>query len=149
MRLCLVASSGGHLMELFSVREAWDGHDCFWVSFATEDAQSLLESEEVHWAYYPTNRNLVNLVRNGWLAWRILRHRRPDVIISTGAGVGVPFIWIGSLLGIPTIFIESLTFTDKRSLSGKLVYGCVDHYYVQWPELSEKFPKAIYKGQVL
>lgn len=149
MKVCLVASSGGHLMQLLSLREAWKGHESFWVSFPTEDAKSLLESEEVMWAYYPTNRSLLNLVRNGWLAWRILRRRRPDVILSTGAGVGVPFIWLGRLLGIPTVFIESVTFSDRRSLSGKLVYGCVDHYYVQWPDLAEKFPKATYKGQVL
>ena len=149
MKVCLVASSGGHLSQLFHVREAFQNYGKLWITFPSQDAQSLLENEEVIWAYYPTNRNLLNLVRNAWLAWRLLRREKPDVIVSTGAGVGVPFIWIGYLLKIPTIFIESITFSDKRSLSGKLVYPFVDHYYVQWPDLAQKYPKAIYKGQVL
>ncbi len=32
--------------------------DRFWVTFAKEDARSLLEGERVYPCYYPTNRNL-------------------------------------------------------------------------------------------
>ena len=149
MKFLLVASSGGHLMELFTIREAWQGQERVWVTFPTQDAKSLIENETVIWAYYPTNRNILNLIRNVGMAWRMLRHKRPDVIISTGAGVGVPFIWIGCLLKIPTIFIESITSTSRPSLSARLIYPFVDYYYVQWPELAQKYSKAIYHGQVL
>lgn len=147
--VCLVASSGGHLAELASLRQAWSGQRTTWVTFPTCDARSLLGGEHVVWAHFPTNRNVLNLLRNTLLAWRLLRAERPDLIISTGAGVAVPFIWIGRLLRIRTVFIESLTFTHRRSLSGSLVYHLVDHYFVQWPDLAEKYSKAIYAGQVL
>jgi UDP-N-acetylglucosamine:LPS N-acetylglucosamine transferase len=149
MKLCLVASSGGHLMELLFLREAWEGHERFWVTYPTGDAKSLLEEERTVWAYHPTNRNIPNLFRNARLAWRLLRRERPDAIVSTGAGVAVPFIWAGCLLKIPTIFIESLTFTVRPSLSGRLVYPCAQQYYVQWPDLARKYPKAIYRGAIL
>lgn len=149
MKLCLVASAGGHLMELLLVREAWQDHERLWVTFPTGDAQSLLKGEKTVWAFHPTNRNIPNLVRNAWLAWRLLRRERPDVIMSTGAGVAVPFIWIGRLLKIRSVFIESLAFTTRRSLSGVLVYPFVDHYYVQWPDLARKYAKAVYQGMVL
>ena len=149
MKLCLVASSGGHLMELYFAREAWQDFDRFWITFPAKDADSLLANERVLWAYHPTNRNLKNLIKNIWLAWKILRRENPDAILSTGAGVGVPFIWIGWLLRIPTIFVESMTFTDKQSMSGKLVYPVVDHYFVQWPDLDRKYGKARYRGQVM
>ena len=149
MKICLVASTGGHLSQLYHLREAFQNYETRWITFPLEDAQSLLKNEEVIWAYHPTDRNLLNLVRNAWLAWRLLRREKPDVIISTGAGVGVPFVWMGCLLNITTIFIESITFSDKRSLSGKLVYPLVDHYYVQWPDLARKYSRAVYKGQVL
>lgn len=109
----------------------------------------LKDEDEVAWAYYPTNRNIINLIKNLGLAWQLLRKERPDVIISSGAGVGVPFIWLGALMGIETIFIESITFTERCSLSARLVSPFVDHYYVQWPALAEKFAKASYHGQVL
>lgn len=149
MKLCLVASSGGHLMELLFLREAWEPHERFWVTFPTGDAKTLLEKEKTVWAHHPTNRNVINLARNAWLAWRLLRRERPDVIVSTGAGVAVPFIWAGCLLRIPTVFIESLTFTVRRSLSGRLVYPWVQHYYVQWPDLARKHAKAVYRGAIL
>lgn len=149
MKVCLVASAGGHLMELMRVRQAWQEHERIWVTFPTDDARVHMQDERVVWAHYPTNRNVPNLLRNVRLAWKTLHRDRPDVIISTGAGVAVPFIWVGWTMNIPTIFIESLTFIDERSLSAKLVYRCVDYYYVQWPELAEKYSKAIYRGQVL
>jgi len=149
VKIYLIASSGGHLSELLQVREAFQDWEKIWVTFPAEDSKSLLKNESVVWAYHPTNRNIPNLIRNAWLAWRILHRDKPDVILSTGAGVGVPFIWIGYLMKIPTIFIESLTFTNERSLSGKLIYHFVDYYFVQWPDLVKKYSKTIYRGQVL
>ena len=149
MKLCLVASSGGHLLQLVSLQEAWKAHERFWVTFPKMDSQTLLSEERVFWAYHPTNRNLKNLVRNLWLAWKILSCEKPDVIISTGAGVGVPFIWLGRLLKIRTVYIESITFIKDLSLSGKLVYPFVDRFFVQWPDLASRYPKAVCEGQVL
>ena len=149
MKLCLVASAGGHLQQLFSLKEAWQGHDRFWVTFDKVDTRTLLQGERVLWAYHPTNRNLRNLVRNFGLAWRILRRERPDIVVSTGAGVGVPFLWMGRLLGTGTIFIESLACIQRLSLTGRLVSPVVDRYYVQWKDLASRHPKAIYSGQVL
>ena len=149
MKLCLVASTGGHLLQLCALKEAWGQHDRFWVTFDKIDARTLLKDERVVWAHHPTNRNLMNLFRNLRLAWNLLRRERPDAVISTGAGVGVPFIWMGRLLGIRTVFIESITFIRRPSLSGRLVYPVVDRDMVQWPELAARCRKAIYKGRVL
>ena len=149
MKLCLVASSGGHLFQLFKLQEAWASYDHFWVTFPHVDAKTLLEKERVFWAYSPTNRNLKNLFKNLWLAWRVLRREKPQVIISTGAAVAVPFLWIGRLLGLRTIYVESVTCIKKLSLSGRLVFPFVDRCYVQWPDLAARYPKTVYAGQVL
>ena len=149
MRLCLVASSGGHLLQLVSLRAAWEAHERFWVTFPKDDAQVLLEGEQVVWAHHPTNRNLKNLLKNLLLAWRLLRQKRPDAVISTGAGVAVPFLWVGRLLGIKGVYIESLTRIQHLSLSGKLVYPVAHRFVVQWPELARRYPRAIYGGRVV
>ncbi len=149
MKLCLVASSGGHLLQLLCLESAWRPHDHFWVTFPKEDAHTLLKNEQVVWAYHPTNRNLKNLAKNLFLAWKVLSEKRPDAIISTGAGVAVPFMWAGRLLGIQTIFIDSFTRVHDLSLSGKLVYPFVHRFFVQWPELLARYPKAVFGGRVL
>ena len=149
MKFCLVASAGGHLLQLVSLKRVWEEEEWFWVTFPKMDAESLLKGERVFWAHHPTNRNLKNLFKNAWLAWRVLRQERPDAIISTGAGVAVPFLWVGRFLGIKTIYVESITFIENLSLTGRLVYPFVDHFFVQWPDLTSRYAKANYKGQVI
>jgi beta-1,4-N-acetylglucosaminyltransferase len=149
MKFCLVCSSGGHFLQLYSLRELWEGRERIWVTFPKEDTKVLLEGEHIYWAYHPTNRNIRNLFRNCSLALKVLRKEKPSVVISTGAGVAVPFIYGARLLGIRTIYIESLTRVKALSLTGNLVYPAARHFLVQWPELAQRHRKALYKGQVI
>ena len=89
-------------------------------------------------------RFLLNLVE----AWRILRHQRPALLLSAGAGCIVPFALVGKLLGIPTIYLESLTNVETPSLTGRIMYYLADKFLVQWPDLQRVFPNAIYAGGV-
>lgn len=148
-KICLVCSAGGHLFQLYSLREFWGNKSHFWVCFPFQDALHLLKDERKYWANYPTNRNLKNFFKNLMLSWRILRKEKPYLILSTGAGVGVPFIIIAKLFGIKTIYLESITRNEELSLSAKLVYPFVDILLVQWKELELLYPKAEYRGQVL
>lgn len=149
MKLMLIASSGGHIFELFCLREFWQGKDRSWVTFKTADAEYLLKDEkEVHWAAFPTVRNVPNLMRNLNLAQRLLRTQRPDLILSTGAGVAVPFMWLAKPLGIPTIYVESITRINELSLTARLVKPFVSKLLVQWPELVDKYPGVEYHGKI-
>lgn len=148
-KLALVASSGGHLFQLSSLKNFWIDKDHYWVSFKTEDAKYLLKDEKVYWAYFPTNRSLKNFIRNLLLAYKLLRRERPDAIISTGAGIAVPFIIIGRLFGIKTLYLESITRSEELSLSGRLIYPFVDKLLVQWPQLAEKYKKTEFQGRII
>ncbi len=149
MKICLVCSSGGHLVELHRLKAAWEEYDRFWVSFSGCDTDIVLKDERVVTAYHPTNRNLWNLIRNAGVAWRVLRRRRPDIIISTGAGIAIPFFYLAKLFGIPTVYVESFTRIHSLSLTGRIVYPIAGRFLVQWPELAERWTKAEYGGQVL
>jgi len=148
-KLCLVCSSGGHCAELRFLRDFWSVRDRFWVTFEGKDADGPLKGERILYAHSPTNRNLRNLVRNTRLAWRILRKEKPTCIVSTGAGVGVPFIYIGRILGIRTVFIETMSRVEHLSLSGRLAYPAAGIFLAQWPELARKHRKAEFHGQVI
>jgi len=150
MRLMLIASSGGHIFELFCLREFWKDKERVWVSFPTADAKYLLKEEpEVHWAAYPTVRNVPNLLRNLVLAEHLLRTRRPDLIVTTGAGVAAPFLWLAKPLGIPTVFVESITRITELSLTANIVKPFVSKLLVQWPELADKYPGTEYHGRIV
>ena len=149
MKFCLVCSSGGHFLQLYELRNLWEDHERFWVTFPGNDTQFLLNNEMKYWAFHPTNRNIKNLINNFFLAFNLLRKEKPDIIISTGAGVSVPFFYVGKLLGIKTVYIESLSRVERLSLTGKLVYPIVGFLLVQWPELAEKYKKALFKGSVI
>ncbi len=149
MKLCLVCSSGGHFMQMRSLEGLWREHERFWVTFPQKDTKALLKGERLYWAYFPTNRNLKNFIRNLFLAVKILARERPDAVVSTGAAVGVPFIYVGRVLGITTVYVESLTRVRGLSLSGELVYPFVDHLLVQWPEVAGMYSRARYRGRVV
>jgi beta-1,4-N-acetylglucosaminyltransferase len=149
IRVALVGSSGGHLVQLLAVRDAWADHDRFWVTFRTPDAESALRGERVYWCHHPTNRNLPNLVRNTFLAWRILRRERPSHMMSTGAAVAVPFFYLGRLFRARTIYLEVFDRIDSATLTGRLVGPVTDHFLVQWPEQLAAYPRASVNGPVL
>ncbi len=148
-KVLLVCSSGGHFRQLYSLKEYWKRLPRIWVTFDSSDTKTVLSNESYYWAYSPTNRNIKNLFRNVFLALRILKKEKPDLLISTGAGVAVPFIYIAKLFGIETIYIESLTRVEDLSLTGKLIYPVVDHMFVQWLELANKYKKANFQGRVI
>ncbi len=150
MRLLLVASSGGHIFEMFCLREFWRDKDRYWVTFPTADARSLLAGEkEVYWAAFPTVRNVPNLLRNMVLAVKLLLRNRPGMILTTGAGVAAPFLWLASLLGIPTVFVESITRITEISLTARLVKPFATKMLVQWPELAEKYSGVEHHGRIV
>jgi UDP-N-acetylglucosamine:LPS N-acetylglucosamine transferase len=149
MRVLLVCSPGGHLQQMLALEPAWRDCERAWVTLPGADVSSLLAEEQVTIAHSPTNRSLKNLARNTVLAWRLLRRRRPDAILSTGAGLAVPFFLIGRLRGIRLVYVESVTRTESLSLSGRMVYPLASRFFVQWPAVAERFRRAEYHGGIL
>ena len=64
MRILMVCSSGGHLIQLHNLKPWWERHDRMWVTFEKLDSKSLLAGERIAWAHHPTTRNLRSLVSN-------------------------------------------------------------------------------------
>lgn len=148
MKVCLVGSSGGHLTHLYMLKPFWKDKQRFWVTFDKEDANSTLEGEKVYHCYFPTNRNIKNLIKNTFLAIKVLRKEKPDLIISSGAAVAVPFFWLGKLRGSKTVYIEVFDRIDKSTITGKLVYPVTDKFIVQWEEMKKVYPKAVNLGSI-
>lgn len=148
VKICLVGSSGGHLTHLYMLKPFWSMKDRVWVTFDKEDARTLLKDERVYSCFYPTNRSFKALVRNTMIAWKVLRTEKPDLIISSGAAVAVPFFYLGKLFGAKLIYIEVFDRIDKPTMTGKMVYPIVDKFIVQWDEQKKIYKKAINLGSI-
>ena len=147
-KICLVGSSGGHLSHLYLLKPTWEQYDRFWVTFDKQDANSILVGEKVYHCYHPTNRNVKNLIKNTFLSFKVLFKERPDVIISSGAAVAVPFFYLGKILGMKLIYVEVFDRVDKPTMTGKLVYPIANEFIVQWDEQLKVYPKAKNFGSI-
>lgn len=148
MKVLLVCSSGGHLSQLMRLRPWWEEHDTSWVTFRTDDAVSKLDGQDVVWAHHPTTRNVPNLLRNTRLAWRVMSNLRPDVVVTTGAGVAVPFFWLCKVFGARSVYLEVFDRIDSRTLTGRLCQPVTDLFLVQWPEQQELYRSSVLLGKV-
>lgn len=148
-RVMLVCSPGGHLLQLLSLEPAYTDLEATWVTLPGADVEHLLAGRDVLVAHGPTNRSVAKFLRNLPFAWNAVRARDPDVIVSTGAGLAVPFFLVGRLLGCRLVYVESLTRSETLSVSGRLVYPLAHRFFVQWPQLAHRHRKARYEGSVL
>lgn len=145
MKICFVTSSGGHLTHLMQLKDWWQDKERFWVTFDKEDSRSILKDERKYWCYFPTNRNIKNLIKNTFLSIKILIKEKPDLIVSTGAAPAIPFFYLGKLLGAKVVYIEVYDRIDKPTITGKLVHPISDLFILQWEEQKKFYSK----GQVL
>ena len=139
--IALVGSSGGHLAHMRALTPWLDGHRTLWVTFDKPDSRSTLVGQDVVWAFHPTTRNLYNLIRNIWLAFSLLRRRRPDMVISSGAGVAFAFFLVARMMRIPTVYVEGYDRVDSPTLTGRLCRPFSTRFFVQWRQ-----QQAFYKG---
>ena len=148
-QVLLVASTGGHLAQLMSLKPWWETRQRAWVTFDKPDARSLLSGEVVDYAYHPTTRNVFNLCRNMVVAVRVLRRRRPDLIVSTGAGVAIPFFVLAWIIGIRSVYIEVYDRLTSRTVTGRLCRPLSSAFAVQWDEQQGLYPGSQVIGPLL
>ncbi len=148
-RLMLVASTGGHLAQLVALRNWWGTHDRTWVTFDKADSRSHLAGEKVIHAFHPTTRNVPNLLRNAWLAVRVVPRERPSLVVNTGAGVALPFFLVARALGIPTLYLEVYDRIEDTTMTGRLCRHIATAFCVQWPEQRAGYAGAEVTGTLL
>jgi len=141
-KLLLVSSSGGHLKHLTATFDAWQNYERVWVSFKQPDVESALAEEKVYWAYYPTTRNVKNAIRNLFLAFKIFPRERPDVVVSAGAGVAVPFFVAGEVLPGANPSTLRCDRPTLPTMTGKMLYVLADDFNVQSDEQQKNFPDS-------
>lgn len=123
-RTLLVASTGGHLEQLFRLRTRFSPEldEVEWATFDTPQSRYLLAGERVHYVPFVKPKDVRGTLLNNAAAARILggKHRFSRVV-STGAAVAVPFLARARALGLAAHYIESAARSEGLSLSGSMV----------------------------
>ena len=145
----MVSTQGGHLTQLLVLKSWWGERERLWVCPNTPDVVDRLQGERVVTSYSPTTRNLPNTVRNLWLALRVIRRERPQLVVSAGAGVAVPFFVVAWLMRIPTVFIEVYDRVDSPTMTGRLCGPFTTRRIVQWEDQLAFYPDARLVGPLL
>jgi beta-1,4-N-acetylglucosaminyltransferase len=138
-----VCSSGGHLDQLLPVIEAGPERHLV-ATFPTVDALSRVPDRVFLPLYYPTNRRVWNNLRNLWLAFAVMRARRPRVLISAGAAPSVSFGAVAFLLRTPHLYIEPVDRLQLPTLTAKLLRVLPNTFFaVQWDSQLQTWPRRL------
>lgn len=126
---------------------AFEGCDYFYVLFYKPVIESFLEEEKVYLVTSP-ERNPFLFMINIFQSLRVFFIERPDVIISTGAGVAIAMCYIAKLFGKKVIYIEDWCIVEHPSVTGRAVYPVSDLFIIQREHLKQFYPKAIFGGEL-
>ncbi len=158
IKLLVVLGEGGHTAELLNLVELLGPHYDYHYIVSKEDNLSTNRIKYPGPIYYLTRPrgkhtgNLSATLRLGWAGMQtlgVLLRIRPLAVVSTGPAIAVPVSLIGKLLGARIIFVETGSRVKTLSLTGRIMYRWADLFFVQWPYLKERLPRAIYAGRLV
>lgn len=148
IKVAVACSPGGHMVQVRQLSSVYEKYEFFYFTFNGEVADELRKKYKV--------RSIPNIVRYNPLSWVyglilsiywVLRER-PDVVISTGAGITVFFCVFAKVFGAKLIFLESMAKVEKPTLTARMLYPFSDLFLVQWPGLLKYFSKAKFVGRL-
>ncbi len=145
-KICLASASGGHFEQLQRLKPLLERYDGFIV---TERTAFKIKAD-----YYVTQTGFRSKgwIRDSfklfWEVFRIWRKEKPDVVISTGTYIALPFMILCKLCRKKLIYIETFARVTDTTKAGKLMYKFADLFIYQWPALEKHYPKGVYGGSI-
>jgi beta-1,4-N-acetylglucosaminyltransferase len=145
VKICIVTSIGGHLDEVMRLLPVIKEHEYFFVVNAEGSLPKEIEEKTIRIVHSERDWRLII---NFWEAAWILLERRPDVIISCGAGPAVPFAIVGKTMRMKVVFIETFAAVERPTLTGRFLRPMADLFIYQWKTLAHAYPKGEYGGPI-
>lgn len=147
-KVCFISSGGGHLEQIRQLKTIAERYDCFYVVTKSKATEQMKEKK-----YLVDDldrgsklKKILSMLRMFRQQIGIFIKEKPDVIITTGAGVAIPMCIYGSLFKKKVIYIESYARMNTVNQSGKVIHRFADLFIVQWEELLKFYPDAVYGG---
>lgn len=147
-RVLLVASAGGHWVQLCRLSEAFVDMDAQFVTTMRGARAPIGDRTVLSVRDASRNTPVLMLLLLIQIAWILVRFR-PTAIVTTGAAPGLLALRLGKFVGAKTIWIDSIANSEELSLSGRLAGPHVDLWLTQWPHLVGDYPGLRHFGAVL
>ncbi len=150
-KICFISSSGGHLEQINQLNLIKEHYDYFYITNKTISTEKIKDKKYlVKDLYRGKNRikKIFGLIFMFIEQLIIFLKEKPDVIITTGAGVVVPTCIIAKIFKRRIIYIESFARMYTANKTGKVIYKFSDLFIVQWESLLKIYPKAVYGGGI-
>ena len=152
MKICVGASSGGHmnqLLKLLEYSDEWMHNPYVYITTLDVLAPILRKRGDVYVIgeadrLHPFKAVIV-LCKSLHAAFK----ERPDIVITTGAMPLAFFCFFSKLFGARIVWIDSVANIDKLSLSGRFVKLFSNLFITQWPDLATPDGKIQYVGEIL
>lgn len=118
----LIASTGGHLEQLFRLAPLYGvAEDSVWVTFRTEQSESLLDGRRAFFVPYVAPRGVAKAAVAARRVYGLLKREHFDLALSTGAALAVSALPLARLHGLETHYVESVSRVEGPSLSGRII----------------------------
>ena len=153
-RILFIASTGGHLNELLQLKVLFKEYNSYLITEKDISTQGLQIDgiKKIRYLTYGTRSKILVypfvFIYNCFKSLFYYLKIKPKVIITTGTHTDVPMCYIGKIFGSKIIFIETFANKNTRTLSGRMVYPISDLFIIQWKEMQQLYPKAIYGGAI-
>lgn len=145
-KLCLVSASGGHFEQLLCLKPLLDNHPGIIVTEKTNFTnKSDYQVTATGFRDKGWIRDTIKLFRE---VRKICKLEKPDVVITTGTYVSLPFMFYCKLHHKKFIYIETFARVTDTTKAGKFMYKHADLFIYQWEELKKYYPKGVYGGSI-
>jgi len=157
MRLLIVLGEGGHTKDMIMLVDMLsDRYEYGYIVVEDDDVSEakIRRPGKIYRAIRPRDKthclpvDILKTLYCGLQSMRVLLDFKPQSVLSAGPSVSVPVSVLAKLMGIKVIFVENGSRVTTRSLTGRIIYRFADLFFVQWPELTKRYPKAIYAGRL-
>lgn len=149
-KICFISSSGGHLEQIRQLKEVAEKYQHYYVIPYNSSTIKMNEKKYLVGDVYRINKFQFwfRFIFTAIQQLIIFIKERPDIVITTGAGVVIPTCLYAHFFGKKLIYIESFARINSLNKTGQLLSKFADLFIVQWEDLLKLVPNAVYGGWI-
>ena len=144
--MVIVSGSGGVLLDTLALRPWWQHQETSWVAVRAADTEIALAGLPVTWL--PDPPGWPHMIAAAWRAFWLLGRLRPDLLVSAGRRLTLPFFVAARLRRVPTIWLETLTQRGTPCGTARLSARMAHVVLVQRPERVAAHRDAVLVGEL-